>query len=315
MFLVHKDDKYRHPIVSALDEAPWTSETICYKNYRALWNKTGSIITTDPLSFASAFLLSSRSARIVFVSLEMYEYQIKIRDVKSFLRYWFFIILHHLALTKAETVVFPNRHRRLFYILKGINFKRTPLVVENVPSRQRMDILLNGPKESNLAGFNSLFLNQKVDRFILYAGSLSKERRIRELIEIFKHKNDHCLIVAGNDIERIFGDTSYPNVVYIGELEPKITLALLKKCNAQIGLYSTDTLNSRWAAPIKVYESLVAGVPIILNDELAKVFRKYQGVIGLSEFDLGGILESPVINEIRFDSYAELFKDVVFSTH
>jgi glycosyltransferase involved in cell wall biosynthesis len=311
MLLIHKDDINRHPIVSALSKAPWINRVVHYKNAVVLKKKVDNVIATDPLSFALAFLFRSSQSRIIFISLEMYEYQTAVNNVRSFLRYIYYRTIHTFALSKADIVVFPNRYRRLFYLRKGIKFKKSPIIVENVPSSERIEKLSDeNHKISNTPNFVK---QHDLNKCVLYAGSLSKERKIQELINVFKDRDD-ILLVAGKDVEGLFRSELPHNINYIGEIDPMLTLDLLKQCKAQIGLYTTESLNTRWAAPIKVYESIVARVPIILNDELADVYGHYDCVFSLTEFGQNGIEKSQKLKKVKFDSYAELFRKKVIST-
>lgn len=313
MILVCRDDPNRHPIVKALRNADWVTEFVDFRDISRLKRRGDlKIITTDPISFISARLLSVSSAKILFISLEMYEYQRSISGVKSFLRFLFYRTVHKYALVRADLVVFPNRARKLFYLRQGVGFVEPPVVVENVPSLQRMQIL-SCDKMISLEVDKILSLVQ-TEKVVLYAGSLSPERRIDELVKSFGRLHGTSLLIAGKDS---FGSLNFPlpeNVHYIGELDNSISLELLKNCDAQIGLYSTITPNTRLAAPIKLYESLTAGVPIILNDEIASKFSAYSGVVAWTKFQKTGFSNLPQVKENQFESYTQQFKSIALTS-
>lgn len=107
-------------------------------------------------------------------------------------------------------------------------------------------------------------------RRILYCGGLSEEKGAEDLIEAVRQlPGYHVTIAGGYPKNRLdFMQTKYgtdPNVTLTGQLPYTSIVELLRQ--ACIGVFpSRLSPESRWTSPVKVFEYLAAGCPVVYSD-------------------------------------------------
>lgn len=148
----------------------------------------------------------------------------------------------------------------------------------------------------------------KRDGFYLYAGRLTAEKGVRELVEFFQANPERRLCLAGE------GNLLAPkikNIVWLGKLTSPELSAVLGQAKALI-------FPSKWPenCPYIILEALAAGLPIIAKDvgglnEL--VVNNYNGLLFNDFIELKNILEkfesdSKLQEYLSQNSYKESFK-------
>jgi glycosyltransferase involved in cell wall biosynthesis len=133
---------------------------------------------------------------------------------------------------------------------------RTELI-RNFPTRSALATLADGPPISTRANV------------VIYTGGLSRIRGIRELVEAFRRLDGAQLWLVGGFDDAAFQKditSSLPhNVLWLGWRPHPEVLKLYRM--AKLGavlLHSTP--NHRCALPVKLFEYLGAGLPVIVSD-------------------------------------------------
>jgi glycosyltransferase involved in cell wall biosynthesis len=135
--------------------------------------------------------------------------------------------------------------------------KRT-IVVRNLPPATVIDHLGQGPPLSSRA------------KAVIYAGGLSRIRGIGELVQAFRGINSGAeLWLVGEFSDPLFREQTLsslpPNVKWFGQKDYAEVLELYH--HAKVGaVLIHPTSNHRNAMPIKIFEYLAAGLPVIASD-------------------------------------------------
>ncbi len=123
---------------------------------------------------------------------------------------------------------------------------------------------------------------------ICYIGGISKPRFLLELVDVVKTLNDvHC-VIAGSGSKKTYVNelkekcSKVDNVEFIGKIPMDEVIPMTKKSNVVVCMFDPNDKNSKVGLPNKVFESMVAGRPIIASKEvyLGKFVEKEN--IGLS---------------------------------
>lgn len=195
----------------------------------------------------------------------MYGYTKPNSGIKNKVINFIWNILQFCTILIAEKIVFSNELRRNFYIGKYPWIKNKSYILENYCTKHTS---LSEVSQEFKNKLDSLINNKKT--WVSYAGSIHPGRDIHVLINAFdKAKNSNLgLIIAGKDelgIEAILKEKSNPDIIYLGNLSFQEMNYLYTKINFGFMDYSNDYLNTKYAAPVKIYEYLQYNLGIICN--------------------------------------------------
>jgi glycosyltransferase involved in cell wall biosynthesis len=153
-------------------------------------------------------------------------------------------------------------------LLSGVAVARDA-VLPRFPKNRRIPIR-NFPTEQGLKSAEGLPLNLR-QNIVIYAGGLGRVRGIAELIEAFRHikPEEAELWLAGIFHDKAFQEEVLkdlpPNIKYLGWMEHPQVLALYPSVKIGINLLY-PTPSHRDSQPIKLYEYLAAGIPVIASN-------------------------------------------------
>lgn len=139
---------------------------------------------------------------------------------------------------------------------------RKPKIVLNCPSFQEH------PKKNIFRDFFGLHINQKI---FLYQGGLKSGRGIEILIESFSNlQNDNCVIVfmGYGPLENIILAASKKNkTIFLHKaVNPNVLLNYTSSADYGILFYEDTCLNHRYCSPNKIFEYLMAGLPVLTSN-------------------------------------------------
>jgi len=172
-------------------------------------------------------------------------------------------------------------------------------------------LVLNTPPYTQIEKkdiFRETFSIAKEKTIFLYQGGLAKGRGIEILLETFKSlKDDKSVIVFmgyGTLEESIIkASEEFDNIYFHKAVSPDVLLEFT--CSADFGIlfYENNCLNHYYCSPNKMFEYLMAEIPVIVSNlyEMKKIVQEYNiGVVanentkdGLQE----AILEATKLNE------------------
>lgn len=122
---------------------------------------------------------------------------------------------------------------------------------------------------------------KRLPRAVCYAGALSEQRGLQRMIRCC-HQAEATLMLAGKFEseflqKKVQGMPEYSSVKYLGVLNRQEIAELYAKCNAGL-LLLDDTPAYRASEPIKLFEYLCAGLPVIASD-----FSHWRNIASLKE--------------------------------
>ncbi len=228
--------------------------------------------THDILSFyLSRFLFPLK--RVIFDSHEVYSSYFK------FPLNLIVCILEEIATLLSSVKIFPSAERRELYFIK-----RNTVIIENLflPNR-------NPSRSRDKRDLNSF----------VYAGLLSRQRCIAELIDMFRNLPQCTLTIYGikNDYMAKIIEKGLPaNVKYAGSVAHTDLIKLLPKYAASFALYFPSDLNNKFPAPTKIFENEYFGLAtIVLSSRYLRRLDREKTIINTLFIDK---INSSSLNEI-----------------
>lgn len=221
------------------------------------------IIISDPIAFfVFSIFFPLCLSRSIFISFEMYEYQVDNRGFRKRLRNLIFKICHFYSLYFCSMAVFSNDLRKKFYIEKFRWLKRKSYVLENYfskPMGLSSDEHVDEVVLENVSRFS-----EGLEGVAIYAGAIQDGRGLREVIDAFEsdaHK--FGLVVCGPGGEYI---SNSKKVLSLGLLNFSTLEKVYNFCKIGILKYGNNPLNVKFSAPVKIYEYLHYNLIVISND-------------------------------------------------
>ena len=112
-------------------------------------------------------------------------------------------------------------------------------------------------------------INESKPVSFIYCGALVPGRGIDIYLDVFKKNKDKELYFLGDgpllgeiiDIAR-----KHKNITYLGSVKPDAVVDALQIADVSLCLIEDTTLTSKFCMPNKLFESIVAGLPIIVSD-------------------------------------------------
>lgn len=177
------------------------------------------------------------------------EYKIKIKYIleKFLIRY------ADKVITVSDSIA--NEYVKLYEIEK-------PAVVLNTPPYKEIE-------KKNI--FRETFDIDEKQTIFLYQGGLSKGRGIEMLLEAFKTiDNENAVIVfmGYGPLEKLIIEASkeYKNIYFHQAVSPDVLLDYTSSADFGILFYENNCLNHEFCSPNKMFEYLMAEIPVIVSN-------------------------------------------------
>lgn len=276
-FIISRGNPKEHPVLSLYGRAfKNMGGDVCFSNLSNILNeiiatdKSDEVrfLISDPIAFIIALPLMCffKQKKIIFLSLEMFEYQIPNNKIYNKIRNKLFYFCHKLALKLSDEIIFCNQLRCEFYTKEDQSLKAKSKIMENYASKYKTE--MTSIDDENLKLFKNIC--EERDTIFVYAGSIQAGRDLESIIDAFEESDSGaCLVVAGNDKVGLFKNKKYKNVFYIGMLNKESLNRVLYESDYGILFYNNDLLNTKFAAPVKLYEYLCFNLKIISNNNTA----------------------------------------------
>lgn len=233
-------------------------------------------------------------------SIIVYDSHELIFPAKGFLqskRDAFFSYFERKALKAADIIICASNERAIL-MKEYYEIEKELLVVENI---SQLPIISDTYSENLLRTTQNLFCAGR--SVLVYAGVLSKGRKIDALIDIVANRDDTALLIIGSgpDSERLhsIAEERIPGRFHFtGSLPYKYMGLLLQHCDVGYISYPTDTLNNTYCASNKLYEYASVNLPMIApeNPTIRSFFEDYN--IGVIDSNLGAAFDA-VRNNIQ----------------
>lgn len=155
----------------------------------------------------------------------------------------------------------------------------TPLVIRNCE-------MLPDPLPSNEKLFHRVFSLDGGARIILYQGGISPNRNLHTLIKMMEHVDDsnvHLVFLGDGQykasLKKLVNKLSLQKNIHFHAAVSQREL-LQYTASADIGIipYQANCLNNQYCTPNKLFEFVIAGLPVIATDlpELNRILHKYK---------------------------------------
>lgn len=192
--------------------------------------------------------------RVIFDSNELH-----LESYMSRIKRWLWAPIQRAGIRAADVILHAEPNRMEYF--KGVHggSGKPQAVIENFPRLH--------PRHDP----DGRFAGRRVR--VLYLGALGKDRFTSELVEIGKALEDRAsLDLVGfatpevwEELERCHGLRPSEHVRILPPVAYEEIPALLEQYDVGIALYMHTNLNNYYCAPNKVYDYLMAGMPVITN--------------------------------------------------
>lgn len=147
-----------------------------------------------------------------------------------------------------------------------INIYVDKIRLDNTAGDEKSVIIENSP----LDFYNGNYKKNKVKKTFVVSGYLTKMRGMESIYEFAKNKIDYKFIVVGrfNDEGLKRKILSLSNVEFYEFMPQKKLFELIKDSFAIFSLYDPTVEINLKAASNKLYDSLMLGIPVIVNEEI-----------------------------------------------
>ena len=159
---------------------------------------------------------------------------------------------------------------------------------------KKLEIIHNSPDNTTLNSAEQFELKpSKAPVKIAYVGTQCKGRGIEELLEAVKRDSRFEVHMGGygplDDAIRKASEHC-DRIHYYGRLAYAQTLSLESQCDLMIAIYDPSISNHRYAAPNKLYESLMLGKPLLMCRDTGwnELFER-ENIGCLIEYSIEGI--------------------------
>lgn len=266
----------------------------------ALQNNSYEIIYAhDFYSAIPALLIKSllTSRKMIYDAHELF---IPFKSVMFSFRDYFFYFFERMAIKKADLVICAQENRG--EIMKEyFHLEKLPLVIRNISILPTKEAKMDETLQFTLEEFF------KIDAVtIVYAGVLSKERKIDELIfSIDILGTGYKLLIIGNgeataNVTKAIASSKNKQILMCESVSYKDLASILIKCDIGYLSYPMEGINNIYCAPNKIFEYASANLPMVApyNITVKSIFDNYD--IGICDNDIVSSIKK--INE-RMDQY------------
>lgn len=253
--------------------------------WRASVERPDYYVVTD-ISAAVAGLLARKfyDAPVILIAYEIESEQgfgESVRVQREALRAW-----ERFVLPKVDYLVVPNQARADFYAERH-KLRHAPIVVRNCPPK------IHVARTKRLHQHLGLSEDTKI---VLYHGALIPYRALGELVRSAAFFPQEAVLVIIGRRNEFFDATLLPllesdvlrdRVFFVPFIAPTEIMDYVASADLGVVIYENLNLNNYLCAPTKLYEYMMAGVPVIASDypEPREVIATYCAGITISATD------------------------------
>ncbi len=254
---------------------------LIYKKYNI---KIVTIHSLGLLPMGVLYKLSYR-AKLIY---DAHEYETETQNLEG-VRKKLSKILEKLLIRYCDKVIVVSQSIADEYKKLYPNLER-PFVVLNTPPYKKIEKKDIFRKELNISKDKTIFL---------YQGGLSLGRGIEILLDTFKQINDgkSIIIFMGyGPLEELVQTASreYKNIYFHKAVAPDVLLDYTSSADFGISTIEDSCLSYRYCLPNKMFEYLMAGLPVIVSNlhEMKKIVEEYKIGIVAKENSSNGLKEA-----------------------
>ncbi|MDX1438693.1 MAG: glycosyltransferase [Rubricoccaceae bacterium] len=285
-----------HVIDSRFESGPRMFLDVHKKLLKATQKSDADVYMASDLFVLPALAVHAgrKKARLVFDSRELYSHLDSHRSRPLVRAFWRFVERRYIKETDLVLTVNQSIAEQLAHLYRI----RPPVVVRNIPPSQQI------PTTKRLRERLGI---DTITRIALYQGGLRRGRGIEVLIRAARQIPEAAFVVVGsgpllNELRHLSSDAS--NVHFIPHIAPFELLSFTASADLGIHLMEDTCLNHRLALPNKIFEYLMAGLPVVASDlpEIAKVVKGFDTGLVVDPTNPNSVVEA--IRTALFDDSA-----------
>ena len=245
------------------------------------------IISSDLYSLSAVTASRKQTKKIIYDCREIY-FELAAHKKKPMHRYWNYqfekyhlkYVSHVMVTAESDLVVLKNKYKDKLHLKWH--------VIYNYPGHFQQE----KPKQ-----LLSKFI-QKQNIKIIYQGVLQKGRGIKQLIDLAIYNNNiSAVIVGGGEHFQHYDNyntknNTNNNVCFLGSIPYIKLLSITAQCDIGWAAIQAQGLSNQLALPNKIFEYIMAGIPIIASN-----LPNIKPII--SNHKVGWIIQNSNIQEIN----------------
>ncbi len=213
---------------------------------------------------------------------------------------------------KIEKLIFP----KLRHI---ITVNRSIALAYSKQYGKQVHVIRNVPEKTNFRAAVSpcLYGLPKNKKLVILQGSgINRDRGAEEAAQAMQYVDNAALVIAGKgDIipelqEKVIKSSLQEKVFFIPPMPYEKLIQLTSLCNAGLSMDKGSNLNYRYSLPNKLFDYIMAQIPVIVSDlpELRHIVEKYQiGLVVSGTLSPKGIAEK--INYLLYEMPENHFQE------
>ena len=219
----------------------------------------GIVHCNDLNTLPIGFIIKKFINKDVRVIYDAHEYETEVKGLKGIQKVFVQILENHL-IKYADKVITVSDAIADEYV-KNYNIEKPALILNTPPYQdvEKKDIfreVLNIPKDKVI---------------FLYQGGLSKDRGIEILLDTFKNMDENkpvIVFMGSGHLQVLVEKTSeeYENIFFHNAVDPNVLLEYTSSADFGILFYENSCLNHYYCSPNKIFEYLMAEIPVIVSN-------------------------------------------------
>ena len=156
-------------------------------------------------------------------------------------------------------------------------------------------------------------------RILIYQGGIVMGRGVEGLLKAFAAQDDgaHVLVLMGyGDLMPLAQDYSrkYKNIFVHPAVSPDVILEYTASADIGVAYIDNPSLNDRYCLPNKLFEYIMVGLPVLVNDapEMKRIIEKHSIGVVLEELSKTSINDA--LNKLSLRSRKQLSADLLTSS-
>ena len=212
-------------------------------------------------NFDVVYVGSADTAIALFGLLPKHRYMLHLRELRDTQPFYMYA-LGPIA-RSAMHVVVPEINRAHIY-RRLLLLERLPTIIPNKPyshpASRYLPIDFLPPEQ-----------REKISsrKCLIYQGPIHQERDLTPVLQALAMSDDYSIIIMGKDYGMLNGYRQiFPELIHIPFLAPPAHLNVTSWAHVGLITYDTDSLNTVYCAPNKIWEYSGFGLPMLCSDNL-----------------------------------------------
>ncbi len=236
-----------------------------------LKNKYDIYFAEDIYTLPLIIMGSKKNAQVFYDSRELYGHLAGLRKrkiIQSFLT-----MLEKIFIEKVDYVITTGNMDANF-LRKKYNIGRTVLL-RNLPNFIKPNEPINFRKKFNIP------VTKKI---LLYQGVILHGRGLRLIFDVLKNTSEFvCIIIGGGEQKEYYENLSVQlgikdKVIFYGKVPQDELVNLTAGADVGLSLIENVSLSYYYALPNKLFEYIMAGVPVLVSNlpQMEEIIKKYK---------------------------------------